>query len=1239
MKKYTANYTYTNPNFVIQNLLTNQTNGDLLPILYVIKNILQRGFPTTLSKYLQSELGEIHKLDNFEERFLFATNQTVIWKDTIKGDKDNNYYPAKDFFERIIPNEFGEYSFIQSLLIPEIQINDIISEEDENFINQQVDFYLPPAKLVIEIDGQQHKLDEVTRTSDSKRNIYLSSKGVTTIRIDTKEFQNGSYKVKVEQILKHLEQYEKLLAFYKNACEKIEENQMSEVEIKTKLLPTAIIRFQILLIELLTHNYLTFKEDWNLNVFISNPSELEIFENISYREEIYGLVQDCGKNALELAINDLLIWIDKLWQLKNKQELKKPSFNIVITNNKNQFQPTTKAVNIDFSLFKRYTDENKFNEDVIFVRTDYFDIVKDKNYFRVSTTEPINYNVTDEDKPILEFFLDNIFDKQHFREGQFPIISNTLNRKDTIGLLPTGGGKSLCYQLPCLLQPSINFVVCPIKSLMYDQNDNLVKTLITNVSFITSDLEADERREIERNFEQGRYLFVWISPEKLQIPTFREKISSIVANFSIAYAVVDEVHCLSEWGHDFRTSYLNLAKTIDKLSPKDENGEGKIKFIGLTATASVNVLKDIKIEFSRQKQHLEDENIKSLLDYSRNELQFEVINDNGNKYEILKSILSELKETEDFTETEEKAGLVFTPNVNGNYGCFPLSNKINTVFYKKASWFSGEVPKIKSKTFIEAVHIANPAFLENEIELTLKNEGLGNELTKLIISNKLYEIKATKNPKWFQLIIGKDSPIMGKDKFNKYKLQVQKDFKENRYQLLVATKAFGMGIDKQNIFYTFHYGLPSSVEALYQEAGRAGRWDKQKEENKSKIGKCYVLHSHETHDYLRVERLFHKNTTFTEMKEISEEVKWDGKDIFQQVHLFIQGQNDIEKDFEIIKSIIKIYFKENQRKKIFWNANRFIPELGIKEDVLEKAIYRLSLLGIISDWTTNFINHFEVHFNTLNENHIIKYVSDYITKYEPNTDLKSELQKVPQNTILEKAIWYLLNWIFENISYSRKQSLKTLSDWCSKFQENGGSDEFKRRIDNYFIFTDTTFILQDIAENPNKYENWFEALYKTDEYEENGIKKKNKIHIPEIDNIEEKKREYEKLRDSISRFLESYRNNIGLNFLSGFVRLTLNEFDDNDGKERFESAISIIKGTFANEEQNDFLFRLKIIGKHLTEEQKMELSQIVSRYYPEMLEEFAEYYDLAYLLNDVYAEKLKKLKKLNRKLYEQLAEI
>jgi ATP-dependent DNA helicase RecQ len=1168
MKKYTANYTYTNPNFVIQNLVENPNKSDLLPILYVVKNILQRGFPTTLSKNLQSILGEIHKLDNFNDRFLFATNQTPIWSNTIKGDKDRNYYPAKDFFETIIPNEFGEYSFVQSLIIPEIQINNIVGEDNKNFINQQVDFYIPQAKLVIEIDGQQHKTDEVTRVSDATRDSYLSQHGVTTIRINTIELRNGNYKEKVEQILEHLSRFDKLLTFYKNACEKIEENKMSETEIKTKLLPTAIIRFQVLLIELLTYNYLNFTENWNFNI-LSN--------------------EDLG-DFPELAINDLLIWLDNLHQLKNKNSLKKPIFNIKITNKKSDFLPTNKAINIDFSLFKRYTDENKLNPDIIYLRTDYFDIVKERNYFRVSTTEPINYNVTDEDKGVLEFFLDNIFDKPKFRDGQFPIISNALNRKDTIGLLPTGGGKSLCYQLPCLLQPSINFVVCPIKSLMLDQNENLVNNFITNVNAITSDKE--DKKEIEMDFERGRYLFVWISPEKFQIPSFREKITSIVANFSIAYAVVDEVHCLSEWGHDFRTSYLNLAKTIDKLSPKDENGEGKIKFIGLTATASVNVLKDIKIEFSRRKQRLEDENIKSLLDYSRKELKFEIINDKGNKFQTIKSLLSDLYDTESFIETTEKAGLVFTPNVNGAYGCFQVSNTLNTLYQNKVSWFSGDIPK-------------------RDIYDEQTGRKTGTE------------------------------PVMQRDDFNKFKLQVQKDFKKDKYQILVATKAFGMGIDKQNIFYTFHYGLPSSVEALYQEAGRAGRWDKNKAENEGKTGKCFVLYSPETHDSERVQRLFLKDTTFAEMKEISDEVGFGGKDIFKQVFLFTQGQNDIDQDFKIILSVLNTYFNAETRVRIFWNDA--YAKLKIDDETLQKAIYRLSLLGIISDWTTNFIDHFEVQFKTQNETEILKSVSNYITKYEPNTDVETEISKVKKTTILEKSVWYLLNWTFENIAYNRKQSLKTLTEWCTEFisNEEFNSEEFKRRIDNYFIFSDTTFILQDIGENPNKYENWFEAFFYYEETDRivNGLKEKIKIYIPEIVDLNEQKLKFERLRDNISRFLESYRNNLGLNFLSGFVRLTLNEYQDSDGKERFESALETIKQTFSKSEQDDFFNRLMILGKTLNEEQKMELCQSISKFFPEKLEQLADYYDLAYLLNDVYAQKLTELKKLNTLLYEQLTEI
>jgi ATP-dependent DNA helicase RecQ len=135
IKKYTASYAYTNPNFVIQNLVDGTIDNDLYQVICVLKNILQRGFPTTLSKYLQDEIGIIHEEENFQERFLFANNQTQKWYDTIKGDSENNYYPALEFYENIIQKDFGEYTFISSLIIPEIQINDLVGEENTNFIN------------------------------------------------------------------------------------------------------------------------------------------------------------------------------------------------------------------------------------------------------------------------------------------------------------------------------------------------------------------------------------------------------------------------------------------------------------------------------------------------------------------------------------------------------------------------------------------------------------------------------------------------------------------------------------------------------------------------------------------------------------------------------------------------------------------------------------------------------------------------------------------------------------------------------------------------------------------------------------------------------------------------------------------------------------------------------------------------------------------------------------------------
>ena len=167
MKKFTANYAYTNSNFVIQNLKEGKTEDtDLYAFCCILKNILQRGVPTTMSQFLQKKLGKIHEEANFKEILIYSAKQQQQWHSTIKGGNTN---PARDFFERIIPNEFGEYAFVQSLIIPEIEINDICGYNAE-FVAQQVDFYLPQAKLVIEIDGSQH-FNPAQQQLDYRRDI------------------------------------------------------------------------------------------------------------------------------------------------------------------------------------------------------------------------------------------------------------------------------------------------------------------------------------------------------------------------------------------------------------------------------------------------------------------------------------------------------------------------------------------------------------------------------------------------------------------------------------------------------------------------------------------------------------------------------------------------------------------------------------------------------------------------------------------------------------------------------------------------------------------------------------------------------------------------------------------------------------------------------------------------------------------------------------------------------------
>jgi ATP-dependent DNA helicase RecQ len=1123
-----------------------------------------------MSRYLQQYLlkkdernkdgNEVFDETFFYSRYLLVPHTPSIWHNTIKGGDKSN--PARDFFEQVLTKELDEYSFIQPLVLPETKIEDIIDDECADYVDEQVDFYLPQAQLVIEIDGAQHT-DTLQSYKDRKRDNYLKNIGVETIRISTDKLKTSNYHEELNCIIRRLNQYPALLSQYSKFASALPTAE----EIRYKLIPTAVMRFQILLIELLLNGRLSFDKKWKFHI-VNN--DFGIISNESLIVD-----NNTRRNFADIAIEDLWLWLGNLYRLKYKKALKVPGFETKIEKDNSSLSSTD--INIDFSLFKRYTDENQISPHTLFVRTDYFDDYRIKNYFKTSTCKSINYQINDDDKPVLRFFLQNIFGKEDFRDGQFPIIANAMNLNDTIGLLPTGGGKSLCYQMPCLLQPSVNFVVCPITSLMRDQCDNMKDVLITNVAYISGDLEAKEKEKVLSGFATGKYLFIWISPERFQVKEFRQSIGRVLNEYNITYAVIDEVHCLSEWGHDFRTSYLNLTKTIEELSPKDNYGEGAIKFLGLTATASVNVLKDIRVEFSRKKRRLEDENIKSLLDYSRKELYFEVVDDKGEKYGKLKQLI----EKEGFVDgKEKKSAIVFTPVVNGDKGCYNVSKKLNIDFPGASEFFSGKSPTDGGLT--------------------------------LFSPEKVYA---------------------------KYKKEVQDKFKNSEFPIMVATKAFGMGIDNQNIYYTFHYGFPSSVESWYQEAGRAGRWNKNRKENE--VAKCYLLYTPQNKNTRDLtDRIFDVNTTISQIDEIQKKLKgpakkdgssntFDVSDLNTQLFFLTSGRLDIKEDYDRILSVIENFFKPNQSCTITYgeiqnqetDAAESDNDVKLNPEAFEKILYRLMLLGIVKDWTRDFKTGFEVDFLNFDDHSVMAAVKEYVSKYDTELDVVGAIQsmRVPEVTTLwGKSIWFLLSWIFNNIFSSRKQSLKDVMEWCDTYTT---SEALKERIDNYFRFTGPIFILQHISENPRDYVKWFEVFYKG--------KDKKLINDDE----------FTKRRDGLSRFLESYHNNTGLNFVSGIVRLRLNDYDDTDGRPRFEASLKNITDKFNEDEQADIMNRLLALAGCLDEENKYNMCVSIKKFLPQYCNIFIEKYKLFAMLNGEVLEQVNELNKIKNKLYESVGRI
>jgi ATP-dependent DNA helicase RecQ len=1092
-KKVTANYTNTNHNFVFHNLplysISSEASSEqLYGVVQILKNIFQRGNPTVASRRLRSTFGlDLNESGLDFEPLPLISSKPVSWRRLIRGDQKSGNYLACFFLEELMEKYLDDYAFVKQLTVPEVQIFDMTQVYVDQFQNRQVDLFIPQVGAIIEIDGAQH---QNSIEFDQRRDEFAETLGLRTFRFTTADIASESEEFidKMSALRNHIARIDTLeqegILIPPNGLTLRKYAEMFESDIADNLDPrlqlTAACRLQLLWLELLERGVIKLGE----------PTKLTLINN----DQI-----DFVWDALE-DLNELLA---NLFRLQGMQE---SSLDLEIE--ELDELPTDRdgsTIIVDFSLRERFDDRHQINQDVIFVRTDYFDfyryfpngdvssidncVLESYDHFRLSCAKPIEYVIdlspASAQRESLRYFLSNLFlptlDEVDFREGQVGIIGSALSRNSTIGLLPTGSGKSICYQLSAVLQPAVSFVVCPIKSLMYDQKADLDSIGFSRSNYITSDLKPEEKARVQRDFGRGKYLFVFISPERFQTHQFRREMLAIGLDMAFAYAVIDEAHCLSEWGHDFRTSYLNLANTIEKFAPS-------ASYIGLTATASVNVLKDIQTEFN-----IPDEYIRTPLNFTRDELSFHVIDDKGRKHDAVVELVTQMEEKWNSLDSKEKkAGIIFTSTVNGDKGCHSLAGLLSSTLNMDVRFFSGSPPKMGGLQ--------------------------GNA-------------------------------------FNRYKRQVQDDFKGNKYNLLTATKAFGMGVNKGNVAYTIHFGIPGSMEALYQEAGRAGR---DKRLFKEVAADCYILLTREPNNQI-LDKIWDQGTSVTDLKTHVKSLSRQS-DLNTNMFLMTANIDTINNEFKLVKNIYNCLLQNQEYETVTINARQF----GVEKSKFEKAIYRLSQLGIVSDWVIEdfFNGTLQVEFKCPDIEMLEHNIENTIRKYDPDFKLKTIFsienkyyklicEKLEQGSIDKSQFIFLvlLLWSYDHFVYNRCQSQKNVYEQCIDVAGKDASAEaaFKAKLEGYFRHDKSSQRLLHLAENSTDTILWLSIFYKKNEdNEENEL-----ISISELTT----------LSAQISRFLESYKDNPCLDYLSGVVRLTSDQFDDTDGEIRMSSAFNKLLAT------------------------------------------------------------------------------
>lgn len=1014
--------------------------------------ILNRG--TVLPEYTPTKIAledVFNKSDTGAINWLFDYIEYVSPVNLYDSPRERAF--AEYYMPRLLGQQWATYVFTQ------VALDALLAAEDDlemGFYNQRVDFLICKngRKVVVELDGPEHS-DKAKQ--DALRDEVLRNHGYKVLR-----FKNPDVDNREEFIYDNLL---RTIGISKNP--RVDANVDNRYLVATKLSH----QIAITIVKALEQGYI--ERTSNLKIYVDTKlltrSECDYVLNVA-KAEVYAILKNYA----------IIYGLEDLWNFSDES---KPEIAISVGDG------------------KRSTNGGIIIRDCVLP---YSFLCAIDEYD--STIVPVNA-----DYQALSFFNSYLFDYKDFRGkqkgGQYKAIERLLLKKDTIVLLPTGTGKSAVYQLASFMVPGIITVISPLVSLMEDQVSNLelkfgIKNAIYFASVVTED---DERRRIDnlRLMQHNSTSLIYISPERLQVPTFRTNVKNLLIKNNVFGVAIDEAHCVSEWGHDFRPAYLNVGNAARRIFEK--NGNAPV-IAALTGTASEAVLNDIRTDLDIRKP----EALIQPDTFDRPELHFSIVEcdayakDSG-VIGLVKSFIPKKFETSfeglaKLKGSETDAGIIFTPNAYSKSGSLYAAGNLRGVIEDRlvgmriGSYFS-KVP-----------------------------EGFDEKDWKRIIRN------------------------------------YARDFKDNKLNMLVSTKAYGMGIDKGNVHFVIHSGIPSSFEQYYQEAGRAGR--------DGKNSQCVLLFSDSNTE--RNQMLLSGGLDIDTFKyeydlyntEVYENNTQD--DVSTLLYFHNKTFEGIEVECE---QIMKAFDKVSSRGFITNRNVAFMIPLKLEKGKNEKreynekpwiqAIIRLITLGVVTDYTYDYNGKFTVTCGSIEKEAIASAYGAYVG----DGRAKEERAKILGCTdsgraLVEKAVTVLVQYIYDYIEKSRRKAIYDMYDAAQKaltFDEDKQEAYIRKRITSYFQYS---------GENRND-------LRLIEEGKNAGLE-----ILPQALHLETDRPEYtdeERTRASetyilAGRLLESKPDHPGLLIAETIGRLISLEFDSIVIKNTITSAIRFAKERYSVED-------------------------------------------------------------------------